>query len=135
METAFKTDEVTTNSQLVGLLPGDPAKVNLVDCATGRNGLKRHFSQQVSVLDKDLFARLQKEANIGEHIRVTIVNEYHKTKIVTYVKGFQKVVNTAPNGTNNGTNGAKPTHRDVSQIPITMSTIEPVILNKTKARK
>lgn len=129
METALKTDEVTTNSQLVGLLPGDPPKVNLVDYTTGRTGIKRHFAQQVSVLDKDLFARLQSEANIGEHIRVTLVNEYHKTKIVTYVKSFQKIVNTAPNGANNGTNGAKVTHHDVSQIPTTTSTTEPVTLS------
>lgn len=130
METALKTEEVTTTSQLVGILPGDPPKVNLVDYVTGRNGIKRHFTQQVFVLDKDLFARLQQEANIGEQIRVTLVNEYHETKIVTYVADFQKIANTAPNGTK----GAKAKPLDISQISITESVIAQVTLEKTKVR-
>lgn len=104
METALKTEEVTTTSQLVGILPGDPPKINLVDYVTGRNGIKRHFTHQVSVLDEDLFVRLQQEAKVGEQIRVTLVNEYHETKIVTYVADFQKIANTASNGAKpNGT--------------------------------
>lgn len=120
METALKTEEVTTTSQLVGIVPGDPPKINLVDCVTGRTGIKRHFTQQVSVLDKDLFVRLHQEAKIGEQIRVTLVNEYHKTKIVTYVADFQKIVNTVPNGAK--PNGAK-------------SVIAPVPLGETIVRK
>lgn len=131
METMLKREEVTTTSQLVGLLPGDPPKINLVDHATGRNGIERHFTQQVSVLDKDLFLSLQQEVSAGEHVRITIVNEYYKTKIVTYIADFQKLINTA----SNGTNGTKTALRDMSQLPVTTSVIKPVLQPKQKVRR
>lgn len=93
MDTLLKSDKVTTTSQLAGIVPGNPPKVNLVDHATGRTGIKRHFAQQVPVPDKDLFARLQREVSVGDHIRVTIVNEYHGTKIVTYLADFHTTDN------------------------------------------
>ena len=116
---ATEVEEVTTNSQLVGILPGDLPTVNLVDYVTGRNGVKRHFTQQVSVLDEDLFVRFQQEAKIGEQIRVTLVNEYHETKIVTYVSDFQKIIKIVSNGAR--PNGAN-------------SMIAPVLLEKTTVR-
>lgn len=131
METMLKREEVATTSQLVGLLDGDPPRINLVDYATGRNGIKRHFTQQVSVLDENLFARLQREVKAGEHIRVTIVNEYYKTKIVTYVADFQKTINTSPNETS----GTETMLRDMSQLPLTTSKIEPILPNRTQVRK
>ena len=46
METALKTDEVTTNSQLVGLLPGNPPKGKiLLTTQLGRTGIKTPLSR------------------------------------------------------------------------------------------
>ena len=112
-----------TTSQLVGILPGDPPRLNLVDHATGRNGVKRHFAHQVPVLDESLFARLQAEVNIGDCIHATTVNEYTERGSRVYLADFQKVNNTATNGTG----GMKNTAHDMSQFPLAMSVIEPVI--------
>ncbi len=95
MEPFLKKEEITTTSQLVGTLPGDPPRVNLVDFATGRNGVKRHFTRQVPVLDKKLFARLQGEVAMGEHIRATVMSEYRETGSIVYLTNFQKANDTA----------------------------------------
>ena len=100
MEPFLEKEEATTTSQLVGILPGSPPKINLVDYGTGRNGIKRHVTQQVPVLDSDLFAKLEAEVNVGDYIRATTVNEYTETGSKVYLAQFQKVHQAAPNGTN-----------------------------------
>ena len=37
MEPFLEKEEVTTTSRLVGILPGNPLRLNLVDYATGRD--------------------------------------------------------------------------------------------------
>ncbi len=131
MEPFLEKEEATTTSQLVGILPGDPPKVNLVDYASGRNGVKRHFTQQVPILDENLFARLQAEVKIGDSIRATTVNEYTENGSRVYLAGFQKVNDIATNGTN----GMKNSTHDMSQSPLATSVIEPVLQSKPKIRR
>lgn len=90
METT-ETEEVTTTSQLVGIIPGDPPRLNLVDHASGRNGVKRHFTRQTPVRDEKLFAELMREVSIGDHFRATTVNEYGEAGIQTYLSDFKKL--------------------------------------------
>lgn len=130
MDTLLKSDKVTTTSQLAGIVPGDPPKVNLVDHAIGRTGTKRHFAQQVSVPDKDLFARLQREVSVGDHIRVTIVNEYYQAKIVTYVADFHTADN-ASSGINRQNGNGIFAQSNITQI----NPLQPERTTKTKARK
>ncbi len=100
MEPFLEREEATTVSQLVGILPGAPPKVNLVDYGTGRNGIKRHMTQQVPVLDADLFARLQAEVKIGEQIRATTINEYTESGSKVYLADFKKMPAPKTNDTN-----------------------------------
>ena len=88
---ATEKEEVTTTSQLVGIIPGDPPRLNLVDHASGRDGVKRHFTRQTPVRDEKLFAELTREVSIGDHFRATIVNEYRETGILTYLSDFNKL--------------------------------------------
>jgi len=76
MEPFLEIEEVATTSKLAGILPGNPPQLNLVDDTTGRNGIKRHMTQQVPVLGEKLLARLQAEVKIGDYIRATTVNEF-----------------------------------------------------------
>lgn len=128
MQPFSKKEEVTTTSKLVGVLPGDPLKVNLVTHATGRDGSKRHFTRQVPVLDSYLSARFTAEVNVGDYVQVTTMNEYTEAGSKVYLTKFHKVENIASSAT-------KVALRDMSQLPITMSVIEPILLNKTKVRK
>ncbi len=123
MEPFSEKEEVTTTSRLVGILPGSPPRINLVDYGTGRNGVKRHMAQQVSVSDTDLFTRLQAEVKIGEQIRATTVNEFTATGSRAYLAGFQKLSEAAADDTES-------TNYDLSQIPATTSPREPATLNK-----
>jgi len=127
-EPFFEKEEVTTTSKLVGILPGNPPRLTLVDYASGRNGVKRHMTQQVPVLDADLFMKLQAEVKIGEQIRATTINEYTEAGSKVYLTNFQKVDDTIANGTN----GTKAIPRDLSQLPLTTSMIEPILQSKTK---
>ncbi len=126
MEPIVEREEATTSSQLVGILPGESPKINLVDFAADRCGRKRHFAQQVSVPDPDLFARLQSEARVGDHIHATIVNEYREMGSTVYLADFQKMNDSGVIGVKNGTH-------DVSQVPIPTSTITTASQAKTKA--
>ncbi len=130
MEPFLEREEATTTSQLVGILPGDPPRVNLVDYASGRSGVKRHFTQQVPVLDKDLLARLQAEVGVGDYIRATVVNEYTERGSRAYLAGFQKANDPATIGSNGVKNGT----RDMSQIPLATSVTKPILQPKTKVR-
>ncbi len=127
MEPFFEKEEVTTTSKLVGILPGNPPRLNLVDYASGRNGVKRHMTQQVPVLDADLFTKLQAEVKIGEQIRATTINEYTESGSKVYLAGFQKINDPAANGTKNE-------NRDLSRVPLTTSVIEPILQPKQKVR-
>lgn len=100
MEPFVEKEEVTTTSKLVGVLPGNPPRLTLVDYASGRNGVKRHMTQQVPVLDADLFARLQAEVNIGEQIRATTINEYTESGSKVYLADFKKMPAPKTNGAN-----------------------------------
>ena len=103
MEPFVEKEEATTTSQLAGILSGDPPKVNLVNYGAGRNGVKRHLTQQVPVLDQNLFARLQREVKVGDHIRATVINEYRETGSVVYLADFHKSNEAVPsNITQNG---------------------------------
>lgn len=128
MQPFLKKEEITTTAKVVGMLPGDPLKLNLVSYTTGRDGSKRHFTRQVPVVDKDLSAKLMSEVNVGDYVQVTTMNEYTEMGSRVYLADFHKVDNIAPNRTN-GTNAAL---RDISQIPITTSVIEPIVLDTTK---
>ncbi len=127
MEPFLEREEATTVSQLVGILPGTPPRVNLVDYGTGRNGIKRHMTQQVPILDDTLFAKLEAEVNIGDYIRATTVNEYTESGSKVYLAEFQKINDTSANGTKNE-------NRDLSQLPLTTSVIEPILQPKQKVR-
>ncbi len=127
MEPFLEREESTTVSQLVGILPGTPPRVNLVDYGTGRNGIKRHMTQQVPILDDTLFAKLEAEVNIGDYIRATTVNEYTESGSKVYLAEFQKINDTSANGTKNE-------NRDLSQLPLTTSVIEPILQPKQKVR-
>lgn len=131
MQPFLKKEEITTTSKLVGVVPGEPLKVNLVTDTTGRDGSKRHFTRQVPVLDKYLSARFTAEVNVGDYVKITTMNEYTESGSKVYLTKFQKVDNT----TANGTNGTKAVLRDVSELPITTSVIEPILMDKTKVRK
>ena len=93
MESLAARQETTINAQLVGILPGDPPRVNLVIHATGRNGTKRRFTRQVSIPDSTLFARLKQEASAGDYLCATVVSEYHETGSVSYLTDFKRVLN------------------------------------------
>ncbi len=127
MEPFLEKEEVTTTSRLVGILPGNPPRLNLVDYASGRNGVKRHMTQQVPVLDADLFTKIQAEVKIGEQIRATTINEYTESGSKVYLAGFQKINAPIANGTKNE-------KRDLSQLPLTTSVIEPIRQPKQKVR-
>ena len=120
MEPFIETEEVTTTSRLAGILPGNPPRLNLVDCTTGRNGTKRHMTQQVPVLDEKLFVRLQAEVKIGDYIRATTINEFTETGSRAYLAGFQKISDKATNGAN----GFHTTAYDTSQDKQKRTTIE-----------
>ena len=105
MEPFSEKEEVTTTSRLAGILSGNPPRLNLVDYAAGRNGVKRHMTQQIPVLDADLFAKLQAEVEIGDQIRATTVYEYTESGSKAYLTGFQKINETVANGTKNGKRG------------------------------
>jgi len=90
MEAFAERRETTINAQLVGILPGDPPRVNLVTHASGRNGTKRHFTRQFSIPDGNLFVRLKQEVNVGDFLRVTVVSEYRETGSITYLTDFKK---------------------------------------------
>lgn len=128
MEAFLEREEATTSSRLVGFLPGEPPKINLVDSGTDRRGLNRHFAQQIVVPDPDLFARLQAEVRVGDDIRVTIVNEYRETGSRAYLADFRKIP-TAERGAAvvNGT-------ADIVQNDITEINIPPVHKSKSKAQ-
>lgn len=128
MEPFLEKEEVTTTSELAGILPGNPPRLNLVDYAMGRNGVKRHMTQQVPVLDADLFAKIQAEVKIGEQIRATTINEYTESGSQVYLAGFQKINETVANGAKNGTH-------DLSQFPLATSVIEPIPQPKQKVRR
>ena len=117
MEPFSEKEEVTTTSKLVGILPGSPPRINLVDYASGRNGVKRHMTQQVPVLDADLFTKLQAEVKIGEQIRATTINEFTETGSSVYLAGFQKLSETAADDTESR-------NYELSQLPLTTSVIE-----------
>lgn len=118
MEPFSEKEEVTTTSRLVGILPGSPPRINLVDYAAGRNGVKRHMTQQVPVLDADLFTKLQAEVEIGEQIRATTINEFTETGSRAYLAGFQKLSEIAAEDTESR-------NYDLSQLPAMTSAIEP----------
>lgn len=128
MEPFLEKEEVTTTSRLVGILPGNPPRLNLVDYATGRDGVKRHMTQQVPVLDADLFTNLQAEVKIGEQIRATTINEYTEIGSRVYLAGYQKINDTVANGAENG-------NHDFSQFPFTTSVIKPIPQPKQKVRR
>jgi hypothetical protein len=133
MESSAAKRETTINAQLVGVLPGDLPKVNLLIHASGRNGTKRHFTRQVSIPDSALFARLKQESGVGDYLRATVVSEYRETGSVTYLTDFSQVpdveltpivrkraVDTAPS--------------DVVQITTTQTTLPSVRDPKTKIK-
>ncbi len=106
MEAYAERRETTINAQLVGILLGDPPRVNLVTHASGRNGTKRHFTRQVSIPDSNLFVRLKQEASVGDSLRVTVVSEYREAGSITYLTDFKKASDveqepTVKNGTIN----------------------------------
>lgn len=115
MEAFLEREEAITTSQLVGILPGDPPMVNLVDYASGRNGAKRHIARQVPVPNGDLFARLQREVNVGDYIRASIVNEYRETGSLVYLANFQNVSEAAVNAVVPGTNGSL-TYDEITEV-------------------
>lgn len=91
MKSSAARQETTINAQLVGVLPGDPPKLNLVIHASGRNGTKRRLTRQILIPDSALFARLKQEASAGDYLRATVVSEYHETGSVTYLTDFSQV--------------------------------------------
>ncbi len=131
MEPFLEREEATTTSQLVGILPGTPPKVNLVDYGTGRNGIKRHMTQQVPILDDKLFARLEAEVNIGDYICATTVNEYTEAGSRFYLAKFRRVDTITPNGAD----GTKSKSNGITQISTTTSVIAPLLLDTTKVHK
>lgn len=116
MEPFLEREEATTTSRLVGILPGDPPRLNLVDHASGRDGVKRHFTQQVPVLDKDLFSRLQREVVVGDYIRSTVVNEYRETGSIAYLSDFQKANGPFTSAARNG-NGSH-AHSAIAEVAV-----------------
>jgi hypothetical protein len=48
------------------------------------------MTQQVPVLDADLFTKLQAEVKIGEQFRATTINKYTKSGSRVCLAGFQK---------------------------------------------
>ena len=127
MESFSEKEEVTTTSRLAGILPGDPPRLNLVDYASGRNGVKRHVTQQVPVFDADLFTRLQAEVAIGEYIRATTINEYTESGSKVYLAGFEKINDITVNST-------KSENYDLIQFPLTTSVRESLLPPKQKVR-
>ena len=92
MEVFTERRETTINARLVSILPGNPPRINWVTNASGRNGAKRHFTRQVSILDGDLSARLRQEASVGDSLRVTVASECCETGSVTYLIAFKRVL-------------------------------------------
>jgi len=112
----LEREEATTTSRLIGILPGDPPRLNLVDYASGRDGVKRHMTRQVPVPNENLFARLGREVNVGDYIRATVVSEYRETGSIAYLSDFQKADGPFISAARNG-NGSH-AHSAITEVAV-----------------
>lgn len=128
-EPFFEKEEATTTSKVVGITPGDPPRITLVDHVPGPRGVMRHFTQQVPIRDATLFQRLRVEVRTGDEIRATVVNEYSDLGSVTYLAGFTRVTDAGPQIV------VKSGAADMSRSDITQVAIPSARHAKAKARK
>lgn len=90
MSKPIETDHVSALVTVADLEEGEPPTITTVHTGTDGRGIRRHFVQQVPILDRALFDRLFNEVTKGDEITVTIVNEWYDTSHVTYLADFAR---------------------------------------------
>jgi hypothetical protein len=79
-----KTTRIVT---ILDIVPGDPPVIVVSEQLCVRSRV-RHFTQEVRVLDGQLFDRLLAEVGKGDVVEATIVTEFNEREYKTYLAGF-----------------------------------------------
>lgn len=129
MNKPVEIDRASALVAVADLEEGEPPTITTVHTGTDSRGTRRHFVQQVPILDRSLFDRLSNEVTKGDEITVTVVNEWYDTSHVTYLADFKKANDLSPkSAVKNGTTPA--VRDDITEIIMT-----PNKTTKTKVRK
>lgn len=76
--------------KVVDIARGDSRSIVIVERLCTLGGKKRHFTQEVKVLDDQLFQRLLAEVRKGDEIEAVVVTEFSEQGYTTYLANFSK---------------------------------------------
>ena len=84
----LEKDIVTTEVQVLDILPGEPPKILTGERLHRGGKLGRLFQQLVPIQDSELFSCLVEQVHKGDRIKVTVTTEWYEEGYTTYLSGF-----------------------------------------------
>lgn len=88
----MKLEILTERVQFRGIVDGEPPMLAFSKMLTRPDGKRKLHSQMVQVINKELLARLCREAQMGDEIDVEIETDWTHPDIPTILKNFTSVV-------------------------------------------